>query len=155
MKINFLKGNLLVFLYSILTVILFSSCSNNKKELVNDLVFLNVKTLTAKYGEPNCCSADNSIHFKLEDGINAMVFYKDAEMTKPEVVRVKGMDFDPELFYNDLGWDLPHLDWQQALGRMTVTGLKGIKNATYNKTGSMLNIVIDNPNIETFGKRKG
>lgn len=154
MKINLLRGNVSVFLSLIIAVITFSSCGDNKKELVNDLVFLDVKTLTEKYGESNCCSVDNSIHLKLEDDVSAMVFYEDAKMTKPEIVRVKGMDFDPELFYYDLGWDLPHLDWQKIIGKMTVTGLKGIKNATYSKAGSILNIVVDDPNVETFGKRK-
>lgn len=154
MKMKLPKENLLVLLSSFVLVIALSSCGNNKKELVDDLIFLSVNDLTQKYGEPSCCSVDNSVVFKLENDIKARVFYKDDKMTEPEVVRIKGMDFDPELFYSDLDWDLPHLNWQEALGKMTVTGLHGIKEATYNKKINTLNIVVDNPIIETFGKRK-
>lgn len=133
-----------------------TACSGgqDKKELLSDLVFLPAQQLQQKYENASPVdSTDNSVTLKFSDGY-ATVWYLDNDQKNAEVVRFKGLGFDPELFYNQLGWDLPHLDWQKSLGKMKVTDIHGINNATFVKSLDILDIQLENPQPQTFGKRK-
>lgn len=141
---------------ALIGIVTIQSCSTgfDTQQLVNDLVFNAVEELNLKYKEVVVDTFDNSISCKIQDEGTFTVWYSDAAMTTPEIVRLKGFNLDAELFYNDLGWDMPELNWEQSIGKMTVTDLYGINEAVYNKQTEILNIKISNPSPGSFGKRR-
>ncbi|MDC9722385.1 MAG: hypothetical protein PSN34_06385 [Urechidicola sp.] len=131
------------------------SCSkSNETEIVNDFVFKSINDLTTKYNHPEIDSITNRAEWHLDNNLIVTVFYRDKNLILPEVIRFKNLDVDYEIFYYDLGWDLPHLDWQPAFGKTKTTELYGMKEATYHRKANILSIVLDEPVKSTFGKRK-
>ncbi len=135
-------------------LVLISCSSSNETEIVNDFVFMSINDLTVKYGQPHTEYLTNGAEWKLENDLTITVFYEDETLTEPQVIRFKNLDVDSELFYDDFGWDLPHLDWQQTSGKMKITQLHGIKEATFHKGANTLSIELDNPDSSTFGIRQ-
>lgn len=144
----------------IATVLSMFGCSSgiDKKQLVEDLVFLPADEITTKYGGLDSLSAEFdklSYTWSLENGgdkITCMVFYTDSTQENKDIIRIKNAGFD-ELFYYQLDWELPHLEWNEVFGKTRATEIHGIKEAMYHKGAKTLNIVLNNPKTSNFGKR--
>lgn len=148
-------------LLSITSFILLVSCGSSidKKNLVNEFIFSDIPTLTKKYGEPekysSSTSLDHSLTWRLNDDedIKVMMFYKTSDFEKPYVARFFNMEMS-YLFNDDLGWDPGTLKFNEPEQAMSVKNLKGIKEAKYKTELKLLNIVLDDPNPQTFGTLK-
>ncbi len=148
-KLKLLPKHLLLIL-----LIIFTSCSKTEEiNIVNDFVFSTMGELKLKYGKPRTDLLNKVAEWQLKDNVTVTVFYEEDYLYTPSVIRFKNLDVDYEIFYYDLGWDLPHLDWKPALGKTTVNGLQGIKEATFHKGANTLSIELDNPQSQTFGKK--
>lgn len=147
-----------LFLSYVLALFSCSSSGIDKKQLVEDLVFLPADEITTKYGGLDSLSAQydkESYIWYIEDGeekITCKVFYTDSTQENKDVVRVENAGFD-ELFYYQLDWDLPHLEWNEAFGKTRATEIHGVKEAMYHKGANTLNIILNNPKKSNFGKR--
>lgn len=146
------KLSLIIVLIS--TTMFITSCSNStSQEVVKNAVFLNANELKEEYGDYVVFS-ENQALWKLENGIKLMVWYSDSAMEKPDLIQLQNVDYSiPELFYDDLGWDLPYMDVDGSSKKIKVTKLYGMNEAIYHTPIKTLRIELNNPVISTFGKR--
>lgn len=133
-------------------------------KMIKDIVFKPEKELTKLYGKPSKkVHHPNDKGGSVDDLIGSYslswsnkdkyinVAYTDATFKTPKSILVSGYKFNPNTFHLVLGWDKPV---QSRKGNQLIfTNLKGLK-ADYDYEYKSFFIVLDDPDIKTFGKKK-
>lgn len=131
-------------------------------ETLKDFVFKSKKQLTDKYGKPKqVFSSDedsrnldellgySTYSWTLKNNIKVEVTYTISNSAS--TVLVVNYKFNKNAFYSALGWDKPIVKSDKY--GVNVTGLQGFTATYYDHSKSFL-LLLDNPNIKTFGKKK-